>query len=100
MATKDRKESKNRSEYLRQYHAAHKPEEAAYKARQRARDDVVMFHVKRLVRYGYPLPGWVEADPRRVERMRQRLEKAMAEPVQVEVSGSGGRRIRSGRCST
>ncbi|MBN2684987.1 MAG: hypothetical protein JXR40_06885 [Pontiellaceae bacterium] len=76
----------DRKEYLKEYHAEHAQETAVYKQKQRALDDLVLFHVRRNVLYGYPLPASVAADTDRVERMRAELAARMAEPVEVVAS--------------
>jgi hypothetical protein len=70
---KPRKEPKPRKEYLREYHAEHGEETAAYKARQRARDALVRFHVRRNTLYGYPIPEAIAQDTERIERIRKEL---------------------------
>ena len=77
----------DRKEYLREYHAEHKQDEAFYKERQRARDQLVMFHVRRNMLPPYlPLPESIALDVDRVERMRKQLAEQIAEPVEVEES--------------
>ena len=78
-----------RNEYLKQYHEEHRQECAFYKERQRARDQVVMFHVRRNVLYGYPLPETIAQDAERVERMRTELAAKIAEAVEVVKSADG-----------
>ncbi|MBN2684597.1 MAG: hypothetical protein JXR40_04915 [Pontiellaceae bacterium] len=71
----------SRTEYLKEYHAEHAQETAAYKQKQRSRDALVLFHVRRNVLYGYPIPEAIVEDVERVERMRAELSERMAEPV-------------------
>lgn len=76
---------KDRTEYMKDYHAEHPQEGAAYVVKQRQKDSVCLFHLKRERLYGYELPAEVAADTDRVERMRKVMEAEIAAPVEVEV---------------
>jgi len=77
--------AEDRKEYLQQYHADHKQEEAGYKGKQRQRDELILFHLKRFRRYGYPIPSTIKADTKRIGRMNKLLDQQEAEPVVVQV---------------
>lgn len=81
---KGSRKAQDRTEYLKQYHGEHPEDQTGYKAKQRQKDTVWLFHIKREHFYGYPLPGFIAADPERCERMRARLAEQIAEPVEVE----------------
>lgn len=70
------------------HRAAHPQDEALRKERQRDREGVLLFHIKRRKLYAIPLPNHIDPTSAAFQRMERQYDKQCRQHVEV-VEGNG-----------